>query len=432
MSSRLPQTQWRWEAIDASGHAQQGHALAPQAALVRARLRRQGLRPLRVRWAGWAWVEPDRSNGHAADTTRGPMGALRKLADPLRSWRPASGPAEAWQLFQQLAALQQGGIDLARALSLLQTSARRPALRGLIADLQATLDLGEPLHQALARHPRAFEDWVVQMVLAAESAGRLGPTLAELARLLQARVQWQRQWHAALLYPALVMAVALAVLALMLLEVVPVFEGLFAGSGQALPAATQWLVNASHWLRSAGLLGLLALLSLGLGTAAWAQRRGRLADWREACWLALPGLSGLAHLGAAARWSQTLSSLLAHGVPMAEALPSAARASGLRHWQRLGDQWRTRLWHGARLSEAMRDAEHLPPLLQPLCATGEDSGQLAAMLAQAGELLQAQWQQRLQTLTRLLEPALMLGLGSLVGAMLMALYLPIFQLGQAI
>jgi len=431
MRMRWPQWRWRWAALDPQGQRQHGHLLAPQAALVRAQLRRQGLHPVRVRWAGWTWPAAPSAQASSPRATP-PLSAWQALLRWLRARQGGSGPTEALQLLPQLAALQQGGIDLARALALLQASAQSPKLRGLIASLQAALDQGEPLHQALAQHPRAFEDWVVQMVLAAETAGRLGPTLAELARRLQAHAQWQRQWRAALLYPAGVVGVALGVLVLMLLEVVPVFEALFAGSGQALPAATQWLVNASHWLRSAGLLGLLALLSLGLGTAAWAQRRGRLADWREACWLALPGLSGLAHLGAAARWSQTLSSLLAHGVPMAEALPSAARASGLRHWQRLGDQWRTRLWHGARLSEAMRDAEHLPPLLQPLCATGEDSGQLAAMLAQAGELLQAQWQQRLQTLTRLLEPALMLGLGSLVGAMLMALYLPIFQLGQAI
>ncbi|MEY2771264.1 MAG: type pilus biosis protein PilC, partial [Pseudomonadota bacterium] len=431
MRRRWPQWRWRWAALDPQGQRQHGHLLAPQAALVRAQLRRQGLHPVRVRWAGWTWPAAPSPQASSPRATP-PLSAWQALLRWLRARQGGSGPTEALQLLPQLAALQQGGIDLARALALLQASAQSPKLRGLIASLQAALDQGEPLHQALAQHPRAFEDWVVQMVLAAETAGRLGPTLAELAHRLQAHAQWQRQWRAALLYPAVVVGVALGVLVLMLLEVVPVFEALFAGSGQALPAATQWLVNASLWLRADGLLGLMALLGMGLALAAWAQRQGRLADWREACWLALPGLSGLAHLGAAARWSQTLSSLLAHGVPMAEALPSAARASGLRHWQRLGEQWRTRLWHGARLSEAMRDAEHLPPLLQPLCATGEDSGQLAAMLAQAGELLQAQWQQRLQTLTRLLEPALMLGLGSLVGAMLMALYLPIFQLGQAI
>ena len=222
---------------------------------------------------------------------------------------------------------------------------------------------------------------------------------------------------------------ALAVLLALLVWVVPVFEEVFQAFGAALPWSTQWVLGLSRALTHPSWALLLACALL----AALAITAGRQARWRLA-WqrqlLDWPVLGTLTMLSVSARWAHTLSALLAAGVPLAEALPSASQSAQHPVYARIGTHLQRRVAQGGRLSEALAHTGRFPPLLVQLCATGEDSGMLEAMLARAAELLGEELETRIASASRLIEPLVVVLMGAVIGVILVAMYLPIFQLGQ--
>jgi type IV pilus assembly protein PilC len=230
-------------------------------------------------------------------------------------------------------------------------------------------------------------------------------------------------------YPVVVTGIALAVLVLLLVLVVPVFEEVFSSFGAALPWSTQLVLSISklltdsvHWLLLAAAL-LLPLL-----------RR----QWRQPFWqrqwhrrlLDLPGIGLLIRTSVAARWAHTLSALLAAGVPLTEALPTAGQASDHPIYARINEHLQRRVAQGGRLSEGMVHTGRFPDMLVQLCATGEDTGTLDKLLARAAELMSDELDMRINALSSLIEPLIIVVLGGAIGVILVAMYLPIFRLGQ--
>ncbi|MFM8864578.1 MAG: type II secretion system F family protein, partial [Limnohabitans sp.] len=304
-----------------------------------------------------------------------------------------------------------------------------PVLASLLERVQQDVEGGQPLSVALGQHPQVFGPLHLSLVQAGERAGLLETMLERLAQTLEKNTQLRSRLRAALTYPLVVLVLALAVLVLMLLYVVPVFEEVFQSFGAELPWSTRAVLALSHGLSQgapwAALLAmpLLLLLRRAWQDAGWQRRWQRhLLDW--------PVLGGLLRASVVARWAHTLSALLQAGVPLTEALPVAGRATGHPVYERLTEHLQRRVAQGGRLSEGMAHTGRFPDLLVQLCATGEESGTLATLLDKAAELTGEELDERVQALSGLIEPLIIVLLGGAIGVILVAMYLPIFRLGQ--
>lgn len=376
-----------------------GRCSAPDAGLARAQLRRQGVQQVQLQRV-W-WDRPSRVR-----------------------------PGDLSLMTRQLAALLRAGVPLLQALNMLSRSLTSVALVDVMQQVQNDVAAGTALHAALARHPNHFTGLYTSMVRAGESAGILDTMMERLAHTLEKNQALRSRVRSALMYPCAVMGVAIAVLVLILVFVVPVFEEVFQSFGADLPWPTQMVVALSEGLSASGPLLALGLL-LGLW---WWQRpqaaQARLQTAKDHGLLKLPLLGPLIGTAVVARWAQTLSALLAAGVPLAEALEPVAQACDHVVFARLTLQLQRQVAQGSRLSEGMAQSGRFPPMLVQLCATGEETGAMDTLLARAGSLMETELNDRVNGLSSLLEPLIIVVLGSLIGGILVAMYLPIFRLGQ--
>ncbi len=389
---------YRWKGIDARGMPQQGTLQAPDAELARALLRRDGVR---VEQLQRQWWSPQRPVARTAITA----------------------------MTRQWAALIRAGVSLVPALQMLQRSTTQPALARLLDKVRQDVESGQPLSQALAQHPQAFGPLYVSMVHAGESAGILDTMMERLAQTLEKNEKLGSRVRAALTYPVVVTVLALAVLLLMLMYVVPVFEEVFQSFGAELPWSTRAVLalsqTISHGAPWAALLAMpvLALLKRQWQNPAWQRQwHRRVLGW--------PGVGALVRASVVARWAHTLSALLEAGVPLTEALPVAGRATGHPVYERINEHLQRRVAQGGRLSEGMAHTGRFPDMLVQLCATGEESGTLGILLGKAAELMTEELDARVQALSSLIEPLIIVVLGGAIGVILVAMYLPIFRLGQ--
>lgn len=389
---------YRWQGLDAQGRPQNGVIEAPYAALARAQLRRKGIAVLQLQRQWWTRVNRIAPKAIAAMT-------------------------------RQCATLLQAGLSLVPALQLLQRSADAQPLAAVLQKVQQDVEGGMPFSQALALHPEVFSPLYTSMVYAGETAGILDTMLERLAHTLEKNEALRARVRSALTYPCTVIVIALAVLLLMLVFVVPVFEDVFKSFGAALPWSTQLVLALSRAV-SEGLVWLILLLPLLL----WVMRR----QWQKPAWqrlwqrrvLAMPGIGPMVQTAVLARWAHTLSALLAAGVPLAEALPVAGQASAHPIYARINEHLQRRVAQGGRLSQGMAHSGRFPDMLVQLCATGEDTGTLDTLLDRAAHLMSEELDAQVQTLSSLVEPLIIVVLGGAIGVILMAMYLPIFRLGQ--
>lgn len=387
-----------WRGHDAQGRPCSGTLREQNAALARAQLRRQGIH-------------------------------VERLHGPWWPRRPPVGAALITATTRQWATLIRAGVSLVPALLMLERSAPSPELARLLTQVRADVETGIPLSVALARHPEHFDALYLGMVQAGESAGILDTMMERLAMTLEKNEALARRMRSALTYPAVVTAVALAVLAMLLVLVVPVFEDVFRSFGAPLPWSTQMVLHLSRLLSE----GAPWLLTTGALVALWLRRQWRRPEWQRQ-WhrrvLQLPALGSMLKTAICARWAHTLSALLAAGVPLAEALPTAGQAGNHPIYIRINQHLQRRVTQGGRLSEGMAHTGRFPDLLVQLCATGEDTGTLDTLLARAAQLLSEELDARTQALASLIEPLIIVVLGGTIGVILVAMYLPIFRLGQ--
>lgn len=392
-----------WKGQDAQGRQRQGRIQAPTAGLARAQLRRQGVQPLQLRRLWWTRM-------------------------------PRVRPQDLSLMTRQLAALLRAGVPLLQSLDMLSRSLPSLALTEVMQQVHNDVASGSALHEALAQHPALFSGVYISMVQAGESAGILDSMVERLAQTLEKNEALRLRVRSALMYPTAVLGVAMAVLVLILVYVVPVFEDVFQSFGADLPWATQMVVALSEGLSAAGpLLLLLGLLGLwGWQSAPQHATRHSKAWrlWQDRWLLQLPVIGGLLETAVVARWTQTLSALLAAGVPLTEALGPVAQACDQAVYGRLTEQLQRQVAQGSRLSEGMAQSGRFANMVVQLCATGEETGSLDLLLARAGALLETELDDRVHGLSSLLEPLIIVVLGGLIGGILMAMYLPIFRLGQ--
>ncbi|MGE7992655.1 type II secretion system F family protein [Pseudomonas sp. NPDC089554] len=395
---------YAWEGVDAGGARVRGRVQGRSPALVRAGLLRQGVRGARVWPAG---------NGQWRLQLR------REKVDPAGFSR-------------QLATLLKAGVPLLQAFEVMARSGGDPGLRGLLEQLQQDVAGGLGLAQALQRHPRWFDALYCNLVRVGEQSGTLDRQLEQLADVLERRQALRRQLRKAMMYPLFLLLTGLGVSALLLLEVVPRFEGLFAGVDKALPPFTQWVIDLSTGLGQNLLLWLGVLGVTGLGLARLYRQHVPARLWMIRLTLRVPLLGRLLGQAALARFARSLATAYGAGVALLDALGTVAAASGCAVHERAIGQLRQGMANGMGLHQAMALEPLFAPLLVQMTAIGEASGTLDAMLDRAASHYEEQVGQALEQLTSLLEPAIVLVLGVLVGGLVVAMYLPIFQLGSLI
>lgn len=393
-----------WNGTDSQGRAMAGELSAASPALIRAQLRKQGIAPTRVRRKPRGWLR------------RGQRLRARDIA----------------LLTRQLATLLQAGVPLLQSFEIIAESFEQPRMRQLLASLKRDIEAGSSLATALRRHPRHFDPLYCNLVDAGEQAGALDTLLERVAIYKEKSETLKARLKKAMVYPIAVIAVAVAVSSILLLKVVPQFQSLFAGFHAELPLLTQWVIALSHFIQQQGGLLLGACLLGGLATRLAYRRSARLRDSLDVGLLQLPLAGPLLHKSAVARYARTLATTFAAGVPLVQALDSVAGASGNSVFRHAVERIRQQVGSGMQLNFAMRTSGVFPTMAVQMTAIGEESGTLDHLLEKVANHYEAEVDNLVDSLTSLMEPLIMVILGGIVGALVVAMYLPIFQLGTAI
>jgi type IV pilus assembly protein PilC len=331
----------------------------------------------------------------------------------------------------QLAAMLGGGLHLVRILSALAADAANKHFKLALEQVRDAITAGSSFADALGQHPHIFSPLYRAIVRAGELSGSLPQVLDTLTLYLDKTATLHRKVRGAIAYPAVILSVALLILFVMIVKVVPVFEGVYARARVALPAPTRALVAMSATVRDYTLLVLLGLLLLAVATYLGVQRpAGRRVF--DALKLQVPLFGPLLRKAVLARTCRTLAVLLNAGIPLIEAMETVSRVAGNRVIEEALGTATRRMRDGGTIAETLRQTGQFPVMVIQLVATGEESGTLPAMLTRAAIYYEQQVDSAVSTLSTLIEPVMIVIMGAIAGGIIFALYLPIFGLGQAI
>lgn len=336
--------------------------------------------------------------------------------------------AQLLELLDQLSLLLEAQVPLIDALQLLQATQPQPAVIDISRRLIHGVGQGQSLAHAMGRQGSQFDSSIQALVAAGEASGTLAEVLRQLVSDLRNRQQFADKLVQALAYPIGIFLIALAVAGVLLWWVVPQFQSLFDGFGATLPTATRLVIALSQLLKSFGWHVFLgALLTMLLNIYLYRHHRPTRRHWDG--WAdRLPLVGMVFKQQRAAKTSQVLSTLLSAGLPLTHAMDLVIQTSQHSHHRQALQQVAADIRRGQSFSSALSESKAFDPLMVHLCAIGEQSGQVGAMLRQVGELLESKVNIRLQQLSKLLEPFMMVAVGVMVGGLLIALYLPIFKM----
>jgi type IV pilus assembly protein PilC len=328
---------------------------------------------------------------------------------------------------RQFATMIGSGLTLMRSLSILSIQTSNQHFAGVIDHIRNDIESGSSLSQALSRHPKQFNRLYVSMIRAGETSGNLDKTLSDLATTIEKQVELRGKIRAALTYPIVVLSLVLGILLAMLLFIVPVFKKMYDELGGKLPPATQVLIALSNIAIHAMPLVILGVFGLIYGYRRWVRTTSGKAT-RDRLLLRVPIFGGLVRKTAMARFASTLSTLLRSGVPVlesleitAESVSNAVVADGV-HAISEGAK------RGEPLTRPLQDHPVFPPMVTQMMSVGEETGALDSLLQKVADFFEAEVQRTVDSLTSLLEPLLIVVLGSAVGAMVISLYLPMFDI----
>lgn len=401
-----------YQAMNPQGKNLQGVLEGDSARAVRSMLRAQGLIPLQV-----DAVKANESQGRGLNTVVFQTRAFSAAA--LTVWT------------RQLASLTQAGLPLERALSALVDEAVTPRQRDVMASLRAEVNAGQSFAAALSQHPKEFSAIYCAVVGAGEQSGQLSGVLTRLADDLEAQQTLRSKVMAAMLYPAIVSGVALLIVLFLLASVVPQVANVFTASQRSLPWLTQFMLSLSHVVQAGWAWGL-SLLVLGSWVLKLALRQPLLRERWDAAWLRLPLVGRLARGYNAARFANTLATLVGAGVPILKALQAAAETLSNQALRADMLEALVLVREGAPLGSALGQKKSLPGLLPMFARLGEQTGQLPEMLQRAATQLSNDVQRRALQLATILEPLLIVVMGAMVMLIVLSVMLPIIQLNQLV
>jgi type IV pilus assembly protein PilC len=393
-----------YSAINAQGLELSGEIHAPDPAAAREQLRIRGLLARDL----------DEVRASGDDSVR----------NVFKSIKPKS-----LQIFsRQFATMIEAGLNVVGALVILEEQTSDKHLAAVITELRADVEGGLLLSQAMARHPKVFNRLFVSMVEAGEAAGILDTVLDRVAFQIEKATQIQRRVKGAMIYPTMVFVFATLVLTGMLLFLVPVFENIFKQLGGELPKLTQIVVDMSHFVQNDWYIIFPVFIGSIVGFFRWKKSENGRKHW-DRFKLRLPMKIGDVVLKLTmARFSRTLSTLVASGVDIIKALEITATTSG--NWvveQALGDV-RARVHEGVTIAQPLIDNPIFPPMVSQMVKIGEETGELEKMLGKIADFYEDEVDSSIQTLTSIIEPIMMIGVGMMVGVIIISMYLPMFKM----
>jgi type IV pilus assembly protein PilC len=395
---------FKWEGLDRRGARIKGESRAASIALVRADLRRQGLTPLKVR--------------------KKPQGLLGTKKKRITS-------ADIAVFSRQLATMMAAGVPLVQAFDIVGRGHDNPSMQDLVLAIKADIESGTALTEALRKHPLYFDDLFCNLVAAGEQAGVLEALLDKIATYKEKTESIKGKIKKALFYPAAVILVAIAVTAIIMLFVIPTFKDLFTSVGADLPAFTLFVIGISDFMQEWWWGIVLTLIALVFFVRNLWKRSRKFREIVDRAVLKIPVIGPILHKAAIARFARTLSTTFAAGVPLVDALESVAGATGNILYTDAVMQMREEVATGQSLQLSMRQRGLFPHMVIQMTAIGEESGALEDMLAKVADFYEEEVDNAVDALSSLLEPLIMVIIGTLVGGLVVAMYLPIFKLAAA-
>jgi type IV pilus assembly protein PilC len=397
------ETQFLWEGKDKRGNKVRGKALAANEAALRADLRRQGVAATRVKTQSKAF-------------SRGGKVTNEDIA----------------VFSRQLATMMSAGIPMVQAFEIIGNGHEKPAVQKLVLDIKSNIEGGSTLHESLAKYPLHFDSLFVNLVEAGEQAGALESLLDKIATYKEKTEALKKKIKKALFYPIAVLCVAVVVSLVLLIFVIPQFEELFKGFGADLPAFTQMVVNLSRTVQHQGWWMALVAGAAGYTFFYFLKRSKKMQLTLDRVMLKFPIIGPILVKAAIARFARTLSTMFAAGVPLVEAMGSVAGATGNIVYEEAVLRMKDEVATGQRLQRAMENTGLFPNMVVQMIAVGEESGALDTMSSKVADFYEAEVDNAVDGMSSLLEPLIMAILGVLVGGMVIAMYLPIFKLGQVV
>ena len=332
---------------------------------------------------------------------------------------------------RQLSTMLNSGLPLVQSLDMLSQQIEDATLKGITRNIKERIEEGVRFADALRDYPQCFDDLYVNLVVAGEEGGLIDAVLVRLAVYIEKSEKLKKKVKSALIYPISIIVVAFGVVLILLLFVIPVFEGLFSSFGKALPAPTQIVINISKIVK-AGILYMIA----ALGIAVFLFRKYYKTDKGErqidALSLKIPLFGNLLKKASVARVTRTLATLLTSGVSILESLTIVARIAGNRLIEESLVTARVAISEGRSISEPLKESGIFPPMVVQMVQVGESTGALDAMLNRVADFYEEDVDNMVTDLLSLMEPMIMVFLGIVLGGLIIAMYLPIFQLGTAV
>jgi type IV pilus assembly protein PilC len=400
-----------WEGKTAQGKAMKGELEAPNLEAVISLLRDRRIRPVasRIREKG--------------------TGLEKELTIP--GFGEKVKPKEVSLFTRQFATMIDAGLPIVQCLNILTEQSESKLLRRTIRIIQQDVEGGSTLADALAKHPKIFDDLYVNMVQAGEAGGVLNTILNRVALFIEKANKLKRKVKGAMIYPTTILAVAVIVVAILLIFVIPVFSELYGSMGKALPAPTQITINISNWFVANWYYMLFGLVGIIVAIRTYSQtEQGRMNIDRLL--LRLPVVGDLLRKVAVARFSQNMAILLSSGVPILDGLAITARTAGNKVVERAIMEARVSISQGKTVAEPLRESKIFPPMVCQMVAVGENTGGLDGMLRKVAELYEEEVDDAVANLTALMEPLIMVVLGVILGGLVISMYLPIFQMGSLV
>ncbi len=332
---------------------------------------------------------------------------------------------------RQLATMITSGLPLVQSLEALSQQLDDGNLRAIVKGIKQKIEEGVRFADALRDYPKCFDDLYVNLVLAGEEGGTLDAVLIRISTYIEKTEKLKRKVKSALIYPASIVTVAIAVVMILLLFVIPVFEGMFSSFGRALPAPTQMVIDFSKIVKST-----VHFMFAGVIVGVFLLRRYHKTEMGarqlDALILRIPVLGLLLKKASMARVTRTLSTLLSSGVSILESLVIVAKTAGNKVIEEALITARTHISQGRSISEPLKESGVFPPMVVQMIQVGESTGALDSMLNKIADFYEEDVDNTVANLTALLEPALMVFLGIVLGGLIIAMYLPIFQLGSVV
>ncbi|MFT6206915.1 type II secretion system F family protein [Cycloclasticus pugetii] len=404
MASNSSKITYIWEGTDNKGHRNKGEINARSDAIVKAELRRQGIRPIKVKKKPQALF--------------GSMGQKPIV------------PKDIAVFSRQLATMMASGIPLVQSFDIIGKGHEKPAMQDMLASIKSDIEGGSTLTEGLGKYPFQFDELFCNLVEAGEHAGILEELLVKIAEYKEKTESLKAKIKKALTYPIAVLIVAVIVTAILLIFVVPQFESLFSGFGADLPAFTQMVVELSRfmqewWWAVFGVMAGIIFLIMQVK-----KRSRKFNHFLDRAILKMPIIGDIMNKAAIARYARTLSTMSAAGVPLVEALESVSGATGNIVYSEAVLQMREQVATGIQLQQSMKNVGLFPHMVVQMVAIGEEAGSVESMLGKVADFYEEEVDNAVDSLSSLIEPLIMAILGILVGGLIIAMYLPIFMLGS--